>query len=249
MRGMPGVEVTETEEITGVTLWRRIADEIERAIVHGEYVLGARLPGENEIAERYGVNRHTVRRALAELASRGLVRPERGSGTYVESKRLPYPIRPRTRFSEIVGTAGRQPGGRLLSGAIEAVSGEIANRLALLPGAPVARLELLRSADRVPLCYSTIWVPVERVPDAIRRYRQAQTISRMLASAGVEDYRRQSTRVSASIADAVDARRLRLTPGRPLLLIDAIDVTPDGIPVLTSRARFSADRVELLIET
>lgn len=249
MRQTNDMAMTDAAAFTGVTRWRRIADDIERAIVHGEYPLGARLPGEAEMAVRFDVNRHTVRRALAELARRGLVRAERGSGTYVESKRLPYPIRPRTRFSEIVGGAGRQPGGRLVASATEAVVGEIANRLALLPGAPVVRLELLRSADRVPLCLSTVWLPAERVPDAIRSYRRTRSITPMLSAAGFDDYRRHSTRVSAATADAVDARWLRLTPGRPLLVIDAVDVSPDGIPILASRARFAADRVELVVET
>ena len=47
----------------GVTRWRRIADDLERAITSGELAAGTRLPGENEIAARFGVNRHTVRRA------------------------------------------------------------------------------------------------------------------------------------------------------------------------------------------
>ena len=69
---------------------------------------GEKLPGETEIAETYRVNRHTVRRALATLAERGLVRAERGSGTYVEAiRRLAYPLRSRTRFSEIVGAGGQ----------------------------------------------------------------------------------------------------------------------------------------------
>jgi GntR family transcriptional regulator, phosphonate transport system regulatory protein len=83
----------------GVTLWRRIADDLERDIAGGAHAAGERLPGEVAIAGRFGVNRHTVRRALAELAERGLVRAERGSGTYVEAARLAYPIGARTRFS------------------------------------------------------------------------------------------------------------------------------------------------------
>src|SRR5450432_3725851 len=91
------------EAAHGVTLWRRIADDLEQAIALGTHAAGDRLPGEVEIATRFGVNRHTVRRALAELSERGLVRAERGSGTYVETQRLAYPLRSRTRFSEIVG--------------------------------------------------------------------------------------------------------------------------------------------------
>src|SRR5215831_11078762 len=110
------VRVAET---AGIALWRRVADQLERAIADGSYPAQTRLPGEIELALRLGVNRHTVRRALAALAERGLVRSEQGSGTYVESKRLPYPIRSRTRFSEIVGAAGRAADGRLVASATE----------------------------------------------------------------------------------------------------------------------------------
>src|SRR4051795_1608873 len=91
---------------SGVALWRQVADGIERGIAEGRFAAGERLPGETEIAETYRVNRHTVRRALAALAERGLVRAERGSGTYVEAPRLAYPLSSRTRFSAIVGAGG-----------------------------------------------------------------------------------------------------------------------------------------------
>src|SRR5260221_9609866 len=94
---------------SGVALWRQVADGIERGIADGRFAAGEKLPGEMEIAETYRVNRHTVRRALATLAERGLGRAERGSGTYVEAPRLAYPLRSRTRFSQIVGARGRGP--------------------------------------------------------------------------------------------------------------------------------------------
>src|SRR5262245_59905805 len=92
----------------GVTLWRRVADGLERAILDGTHPAGSRLPGEIEIASQFNVNRHTVRRAITALAERGVLRAERGSGTYVNAnvRRISYPIRSRTRFSEIVGISG-----------------------------------------------------------------------------------------------------------------------------------------------
>src|SRR5262245_1102231 len=121
---------------SGVSLWRRIADELEQSIARGTFKPGSRLPGEVDIAARFGVNRHTVRRAIAALAQRGLVRAERGSGTYIEQRRIPYPIRPRTRFSEIVGGAGRAVTGRLIAHATEAADTGLAKRLKLRPGTP-----------------------------------------------------------------------------------------------------------------
>ena len=51
------------------------------------------------------------------------------------------------------------------------------------------------------------------------------------------------------VFDAVDAAQLRLTPGGPLIVVDSTDVTVDGRPILTTRARLAADRIELVIET
>jgi GntR family phosphonate transport system transcriptional regulator len=233
----------------GVTLWRRIADDLEQAIARGTHAAGERLPGEVEIAARFGVNRHTVRHALAELTRRGLVRAERGSGTYVERKRLTYPIGARTRFSEIVGTAGRGAEGRLIAHGSEPATPEIAQRLGLPVGETVVRLEILRSADRVPICSATSWLPAARAADAARIYRAQLSMTATLAHFGICDYRRQSTRISAATADALDAERLRLVPGRAVFIVDSIDVTTRGVPILTSRARFAADRVELVVES
>jgi GntR family phosphonate transport system transcriptional regulator len=233
----------------GITLWRRIADDLEQAIALGTHTAGDRLPGENEIAARFGVNRHTVRRALAELTQRGLIRAERGSGTYVEGKRLAYPIGARTRFSEIVGTAGRGPDGRLIAHGCEPATTDIAKRLGLGVGELVVRLEILRSADRVPISVVTKWLPVALGPDAARVFRACRSMTAVLAHFGISDYRRQSTRISAATADALDAERLGLAPGRAVFIVDSIDITPRGAPILTSRARFAADRVELVVES
>jgi GntR family phosphonate transport system transcriptional regulator len=233
----------------GVTLWRRIADELAHTIVTGRLAAGDRLPGEVEIAQRFGVNRHTVRRALAELAARGLVRAEQGSGTFVGPARLAYPIGPRTRFSEIVGAAGREAGGRLIAHAREEASADLAERLGVALLAPLIRLEVLRSADGVPVCRSTNWVSAERMPDAARVYRRSNSMTKTLAHFGVRDYRRRQTRIGAALADAVDAERLRVAPGRPLLVVESINVTLAGEPILTTIARFAADRVELLVES
>src|SRR5450432_1111420 len=160
--------MTLQDTASGVALWRQVADGIERGIADGSFVAGERLPGETEIAETYRVNRHTVRRALATLAERGLVRAERGSGTYVEAQRLAYPLRSRTRFSEIVGAGGREPRGQMIGASEELATRELARQLGLKAGTPLIRIEALRLADRTPICISTSWLSAERFPNAER---------------------------------------------------------------------------------
>jgi len=242
--------MTETEHATsGVALWRRIADSIEHGITAGLYVSGEKLPAETEIAESYKVNRHTVRRALATLAERGLVRAERGSGTYVEARPIPYPLRARTRFSEIVGAGGREPRAELIASRIEAADRELARRLELAPGTELVRLDTRRFADRTPISRGTTWFPAARFPEAGKIYQRVRSVTRVLAYYGVNDYRRKSTSLTAALVDASDAALLALAPGNPVMNIEAVDVDLQGTPILTTRSRFAAERVTFVVES
>lgn len=233
---------------SGVALWRQVADGIERGIADGRFAAGEKLPGEMEIAETYRVNRHTVRRALATLAERGLVRAERGSGTYVEARRLAYPLRSRTRFSEIVGAGGREPRGQFIDSSRENATRELARELGLKTGAPLVRIESVRLADRSPICVSTAWLSAERFPDAGKLFAHLRSMTPLLAHYGIGDFRRSSTRITAGIVDATDAARLNLALGRPILIVDSTDIDTAGVPLVTKRSRFAAERVEFLVE-
>src|SRR6201991_3902369 len=193
--------MTMQEAASGVALWRQVADGIERGIADGSFAAGERLPGEIEIAETYRVNRHTVRRALATLAERGMVRAERGSGTYVEAPKLAYPLRSRTRFSEIAGAGGREPQAELIGAWDDVATRDLAKQLGLKTGAPLIRLEALRLASNTPICIGTTWLSAERFPDFGEIYERVRSMTRALTHYGIKDYRRASTRVTAGIID------------------------------------------------
>ena len=190
-----------------------------------------------------------MRRAIAALAERGLVRAERGSGTFIEQRRIPYPIKPRTRFSEIVGGAGYTVSGRLTASAVEPADAEIARRLKLKPGAPVMRLELLRHADRVPVCAATTWLDGAALSQR-RGFLRVEQFDH--ADAGALRHPQLRAEKHARGGDDCGSGRRRaaaIAVGRPLLMVDSVDVDDGGVPILTSRARFAADRLELVIET
>jgi len=64
-------------------LYRQIADQIRELIRAGEFVAGARLPPERDLAKQLGVSRPSVREALIALEVEGLVEVRIGSGIYV----------------------------------------------------------------------------------------------------------------------------------------------------------------------
>ena len=86
------------ERQIGVALWRQIADRIRLSISNGDYDQTGMVPPEIKLASQFGVNRHTVRSALAALAEEGLVEAIQGRGTMVRRReRLSFPISRRTR--------------------------------------------------------------------------------------------------------------------------------------------------------
>ena len=233
----------------GVAAWRQIADSMEADLSTGRLAPGDRLPTEAELAVRFGVNRHTVRRALAALAAKGLVRATQGRGTFVEERPLPYAIGPRTRFSEIVSRAGREAGGVLLAAAKVAADARVAAALAIPTGAPVFRLETLRSADGTPISMGSGFFPLPRFAGIAAAYRRSGSTTQALKACGVVDYRRAETRVSARPVLGEEALRLDLAPGRPVLTVDSVNVDERGVPIQFTRALFAADRAELVVES
>ena len=88
-------------------LWRRIADTLRAEVKAGDWKPGARLPGEYALAERFSVNRHTLRQAIEHLESQGVLRAEQGRGIFVPDPPLDYALGKRARFSENIERSRR----------------------------------------------------------------------------------------------------------------------------------------------
>ncbi len=230
----------------GVTRWRRVADGIRAAI--GDGSVADRLPSEGELAARFGVNRHTVRRAIATLAADGLLRAERGRGTFVNApgRRLSYEVGPRTRFGDNVLSQARRPAGRLIRAERVPAGAEVAVGLDCAAGAPLHRLETRHEADGVPLSVATCWLPADRFPGLVGHFEAAGSLTEALRREGVPDYRRSETRLVAERVSADDAVHLAAAPDGLVLVARAISVDGSGRPVLLQRTRFHAERMELV---
>lgn len=232
----------------GVAMWRRIADAIRLDIVGGKLARGEKLAGEMALAERFGVNRHTVRRALAALAEEGVVRAEQGRGTFVDqARRISYRIGRRTRFSEGLAGQARNLERQLLSSRIENAGAAVAGALRIRPGAKTVRLDTLSLADGRPLSRASSWLSYARFADFARHFVESKSITAAFRAAGVSDYVRASTHISARHADAEETRLLKLAPGAILLVSEAVDADPEGKPIQYALSRFPADRMELIV--
>lgn len=167
----------------------------------------------------------------------------------VEARPLPYPIGTRTRFSENVSRAGREAGGKLLETYETVADPGVAKALGLGEGAPVVRLDTVRMADGTPISLGNAYFPPPRFAGLVEVYRAAGTVTQAL-----EGLRRQRlSPVGDTDLGAAGGRgrstEARPAPGRLLLTVESINVDPAGTPIQFTRAAFSADRTELVVES
>ena len=234
---------------SGLALWRQIFAALEGAITTGLHHPGERLPTEAELSASFGVNRHTVRRAMEELETRGLVRVEQGRGSFVAEDVLDYPLGPRTRFSEIIRAQNREPAGRILEVAEIPAEGRVAELLGLRRGATVVRAERLASADGRPVVLGAHHFDRARFPRIGALLLQDSSITRALAQCGVPDYRRKATRITARLPTAEEAAMLEQSRVRPVLVSEALNTDPEGNPVEVCITRYAAGRAQLVVES
>ena len=233
---------------SGIAVWRQIADRLRQEIAAGQPAEGDRLPPEMALSERFGVNRHTIRAAIAALATEGVLTTRQGQGTTVASRRrLAYPISRRTRFSTGLGGQTRITRVVLAGSTVEPADREVADALGLAEGASVLRLETVSEADGWPLACATHWFDAARFGGMPAALEQTESITEALRLLGVADYLRERTSITARHADASVLDRLKLSPGAIVLQTLATNVDSDGRPIQHSTTLFAADRVELTI--
>jgi GntR family transcriptional regulator len=186
-------------------------------ILSGAFGLGAKLPTENDLADRYAVSRVTVRRALGELARERLIERRRSAGTRVIYRRTPAPV-----TADISGVLaniadmGRRTAVKLLSFDYVPATGAVAEALGVGPNELLQRSIRVRSVDRVPFSYLTTHVPESIALTFTKQELASRPLLELLERAGVKvEHARQ--RISAGLATPDVAEALEVRAGSPLI--------------------------------
>lgn len=230
-------------------IWKAIANALRSDLAEGRYTPGDKLPTEAALADRFGVNRHTVRHGVSVLVDEGLVRTRRGAGAFVAATPTDYPIGNRVRFHENLIAAGRRPEKRMLALDERAATVGEAQALQIKAGDPVCAYNGLSLADGQPIAVFESLFPLGHLAGITDALRDTSSVTKALGIVGVGDYTRASTRLTAVRATATQAIHLQVAEGDPLLRSSGVNVAGQGRPVEYGRTWFVGDRVTLTLET
>ncbi|MEM7269064.1 MAG: phosphonate metabolism transcriptional regulator PhnF [Pseudomonadota bacterium] len=229
-------------------IWKDIERQLTAEIGQRRFAPGDKLPTEAELSARFGVNRHTVRRALAEMQDKGLTHSRRGAGVFVAATAMEYQMGRRVRFSENLERAGLT--GERVSLRFVALSADQreAEALKIDPGDPVLISEGVSLADGSPISVGRSAFPIDRLPGIEDALCGQSSVTAALAEIGISDYTRAWTEVTAVLATATQAVHLRVHEGAALLRSVSLNVDPEGAPVEYGRTWFVGDRIRLKID-
>jgi DNA-binding GntR family transcriptional regulator len=222
-----------------VPLYYQVAQELERAIESGELAPGSRLDNEIALADRLGLSRPTVRKAIEYLVDRGYLVRKRGIGTQVVHPKVRRPVELTSLWDDL-STSGKDPRTTVRSLRTVAAPDAVAHALRVEPGSPVVALERLRYAGDEPLAIMRNHLPaglVELTADALERGGLYQ----LMRAAGIRLHMASQT-IGARSASAAEARPLEVRAGEPLLTMQRTTYDDGGRAVELGDHLYRASR-------
>lgn len=231
-----------------IPLYFQLKTLLLERIQAGELKPNDQLPPESEIAAAYDVSKATVRQALGELVSAGLVLRVQGRGTFVAEPRVEQGPRELTSFTLEMSKRGHAASSRVLDKSVVAADDELAERLNVPAASPLFRLERLRLADGEPMGLQTAFVPLELVDGILEQdftgkslYGVLQTHYGLAPAQAIE-------RHFAVVVNARQAALLGIAAGSPALAAERVALLPGGRPLEFTRSVMRGDRYSILLE-
>jgi GntR family phosphonate transport system transcriptional regulator len=234
------------ERGSGVAIWRQIGESLAQDIRAELYLGGEQLPPESELATRFSVNRHTIRRAMGALEQDGLVRIEQGRGTFVQEHAIDYVISRRTRFSENLRSQGMVGHVEVIGSQIVRAA-DIAAHLDLPRASSLLRVQLLGKAENRTISVSEHYFDHARFPEWADKLKISRSISKTYAQYGIGDYTRLWSRITAALPEPDIAHLLSQPKTRPVLQVESLNIDQQRRPLQYSRTRFAGDQVQLMM--
>ncbi|MEW2506076.1 GntR family transcriptional regulator [Amycolatopsis sp. NPDC047767] len=222
---------------------RQIADVLRQRITAGAFDDGP-LPDEHTLGTQLGATRNAVREALGLLRAEGLVERRQGVGTLVVHPKYGHGLDRLAGLAEALDGYGDVVN-EVRSAAIVTPPPAIAERLALVPGAPVVHLERLRRLGGAPLSLDTTYLTADIGVPLLDHDLAGRDLFALIEETSGRRLGRADVVVHAVTAGPDTAALLDITPGTAVFALDRLTHLDDGRPVDAETLHIRADRLTL----
>lgn len=217
--------------LSPVPLYTQIKDVIRSRILDGTYAALAQMPSEVEMMKAFQVSRITVRQALGDLQKEGLLFKIAGKGTFVAKPKAVQSLGSLKGFAEAMGPMGHETFSRVIGVSHQHADRTVADRFGISTETYVTKIQRLRYLNRQPISLDVTFVPIE----IGERLAKEDLVTRDIFSILENEYGytlgHAQVQIEAMLADAALAHLLAIEEGAPLLRIERLTYTSDGLPL------------------
>lgn len=236
--------------MASIQVWRDVYHALSEDIRAARFERGGKLPSQSELARRYGVSRHAVRRALRALSDDGVVSCWQGREATLLARPIVYQIGHKTRLA----TGLRARGHSVQVSTIQTRSdcrlpSPIADMLDMTPGASVPFAEFMHHVDGVPTALGRHYFNARLFPKILDDAAgTAPSVPEAFSRNGVAEYFRAATMVEVRQPTAQEALKLEIPPSQSVICLLGQNVDQSGVPIEVTEAVVRSDTVTLQID-
>ncbi|SDO05292.1 GntR family transcriptional regulator [Alkalicoccus daliensis] len=209
-----------------IPIYYQIEEILRSQIEKGELAEEEMIPSERELAYDFNVSRMTIRQAISNLVSEGLLYKEKGKGTFVNIKRFEQPLMDLTSFSEDMLWRGLTPGVKLIDFKEVGISLQKSRHLQVEEGSKGYELSRIRLADEEPIAYEVMTLPAYLFPE-IELNNLKSSFYQYVESKGMKIEGASQT-IEPSLAREHEAELLNIEVGAPVLLMKRVSYLASG---------------------
>ena len=200
------------------TLRERLMDQLTNYVQ--ALPANARLLSERQLADKYQVSRNTVRLALLDLESTGLVRRIQGQGTFVNRINLQSDLSSSYKFGQQMRLLGKTPSTKILNFEEKDVNAYFAKNLNLEIGEKMFKVRRLRLADNEPMMLERSFLPVKLFPTLTKEILENNSMYDVFEQEFNEKVDYADEYFSADVISNCDCEFMKLKPGTPCLHLE-----------------------------
>ena len=238
-------------------LYQKIADFLIGDINQKKYNANDVLPSEKKLAEKYQVNRSTIRQAIDVLVEKDLVYRRQGSGTFVKENKLNYSLNAQSNFTQNLIEIGYLPCLKIISSKLMPAPFNVANSLEIAQEELVFKIKSIRSAffcteeindnEITPLCLSTSYFIERKCPKLSSLVYQTNSIYKLLKSQyNISPYRTKNI-IEVGLSNREDSQYLNIRKNSPILISISLVKDSDESFFEYTVSRFSGEMVSFEI--
>ena len=222
----------------------RAQECIEAYILEQGLLANDSLPPEREMCRMWGLNRCTLRSAIAGLEASGRLYAVQGSGTRI-APRFRRTLQDLQSFTEYAAAGGFQSETRLLSFSVVECDKAFSRRFRRMLGAQLYRIARLRILEQLPLMIEIAYIPVDLAPGLEEQDLITGSLFHVLRHTYGLQLDHGIERTGITLTSEEEARFLQITPGEAAFWMESLTEAPDGTVIEYCRTVGRADRIEM----